>query len=248
VSAAEVLDRSRNALSAPSTGIEVLTYDLALEGVLGELLPVEQAGRFTVEEMIDHDHAGRYRLLKLAPDGRTVLGAADDPPRGTRTRYVRADGRGYLLRFSDVEKTALSVPDLKRFALQTFITLMQSSGGKTLSETVRNGEPCYVIDMPSGSVAGGAMLMLEGARAIVTVADARLVEFSAFGRIAERPFSIEFALQSRELRPAHTADSSVFDIPAGPDDVLLQAGGSANPLWDVVAGALSAIPPPAGAR
>src|SRR5262249_23401734 len=66
ISAAEVLGRSQQALAAPVSGVQVLTYDLTLGGVLTELLPADQAGSFAVEETVDHDHPGRYRLLKLA--------------------------------------------------------------------------------------------------------------------------------------------------------------------------------------
>jgi len=66
VSAAEILGRSQQALSAATSGIEKITYDLTLDGVLLQLLPEGQAGRFTVEETIDHDHPGRLRVVKLA--------------------------------------------------------------------------------------------------------------------------------------------------------------------------------------
>src|SRR5689334_3866408 len=127
VSAAEILGRSRSALAASASGIEVLTYDLELSGILAELIPAEQSGRFTVQELVDHDHDGRYRILKLTADGHIVGGAADDPLRGTRTRYMRANGRGYLLRFNGAEPAALSLPALKRSVLQTFIGFMQAS-------------------------------------------------------------------------------------------------------------------------
>ena len=84
---------ARGLRSAPTTGIEVLTYDLELDGVLGDLIPEDHAGRFTVEELVDHDHEGRYRIVKLTSDGQIVGGAADDSLRGTRVRYMRADGR-----------------------------------------------------------------------------------------------------------------------------------------------------------
>ena len=83
VSAAEILGRSRTALGADVTGIEVLTYDLALEGLLGDLIPQDHAGRFTVEETIDHDREGRYRIVKLAADGQDR--------RGRRRRCAAAD-------------------------------------------------------------------------------------------------------------------------------------------------------------
>src|SRR5204863_9947215 len=72
VSAAEILGRSRTALAAPTAGIEVLTYDLELAGVLADLIPEEQTGRFTVQELVDHDHEGRYRVVKLTSSGQIV--------------------------------------------------------------------------------------------------------------------------------------------------------------------------------
>jgi hypothetical protein len=242
VSAAEMLGRSRTALAARASGIEVLTYDLELAGVLADLVPEEQAGRFTVQELVDHDHDGRYRVVKLAADGQMVGGAADDPLRGTRARYVRADGRGFLLRFEGATPTFLSLPALKRTALQTFIGLMQAGRTQTMRDVQRDGEACYEIDVPGSGVTAGMLVTLDRARAVVTAADARLVEFSAAGTAAERPFTIDFALRSRELRPAATAQDNDFDLAAQPGDIVLQGDASSNPIWDVLARALGAIP------
>jgi hypothetical protein len=77
----------------------------------------------------------------------------------------------------------------------------------------------------------------------VTVADSRLVEFSATGRIADKPFMIEFVLRSQERRPANSAQDADFDILPEAGDVILQGNASGNPLWDVVTRALRAIPP-----
>jgi len=242
VSAAEILGRSRSALAAPASGVEVLTYDLELAGVLADLIPEEQAGRFTVQELVDHDHDGRYRIVKLTSSGQIVGGAADDPVHGTRVRYMRANGRGYLLRFQGAEPTALSIPALKRTALQTFIGFMQASSTQTLREVQRGPDACYQIDIPGGAMAGGTFVALESARAIVTVADSRLVEFSAAGRIADRPFMIEFSLLTQNLRPSDSTEDSDFDIAPQPGDVILQGDASHNPVWDVVTRALGAIP------
>jgi hypothetical protein len=243
LSAAEILGRSRTALAAPVSGVEVLTYDLDFDGVLSDLIPAEQAGRFTVQEVIDHDHEGRYRIVKLAANGQMVGGAADDPLRRTRVRYVRANGRGYLLRFDGADITALSLPALKRTVLQTFIGLMQASSGQTLREVQRSGETCYEIDIPQGVVAPGSLLALARARALITAADSRLVEFSVAGAVADRPFSVDFALRSRTLRPAAGGGDGDFDIAAQPGDVVLEGDASGNPMWDVMARALGAIPP-----
>ena len=242
VSAAEILGRSRSALAAPASGIEVLTYDLDVSGVLADLIPEEQSGRFTVQELVDHDHNGRYRLLKLTSSGQIVGGAADDPLRGTRVRYMRANGRGYLLKFDGAEPTALSIPALKRTALQTFIGFMQASSAQTLREVQRGADACYQIDIPGGAMAGGTLVALDSARAVVTIADSRLVEFSATGRLADRPFSIAFALLTQDFRPGNSAQDSDFDIAPQPGDVILQGNASNNPVWDVVTRALDTIP------
>lgn len=243
VSAAEILGRSRSALAAPTSGIEVLTYNLQVAGVLADLIPEEQSGRFTVQELVDHDHEGRYRIVKLTSGGQIVGGAADDPLRGTRTRYVRANGRGYLLKFDGAVPTALSIPALKRTALQTFIGFMQASTTQTLREVQRGADACYQIDIPGGAIVGGSLVALDSARAVVTVADARLVEFSATGRIADQPFMIEFALLTQDFRPGDSAEAADFDIAAQPGDVVLEGDASQNPIWDVVTRALRAIPP-----
>lgn len=242
VSAAEILGRSRSALAAPASGIEVLTYDLELAGVLADLVPEEQGGRFTVQEMIDHDHDGRYRIVKLTSNGQIVGGAADDPLRGTRARYMRADGRGYLLRFDGAKAADLSIPALKRTALQMFIAFMQASSTQTLHEVQRGSDACYQIDIPGGAMAAGNLVAVDSARAIVTIADSRLVEFSATGRIADRPFMIAFSLLTQAFRPSQSADDSDFDIAPQPGDVILQGNASQNPVWDVVTRALGAIP------
>jgi hypothetical protein len=242
VSAAEILGRSRTALAAPTSGIEVLTYDLEVTGVLADLVPEEQAGRFAVQEMVDHDHEGRYRILKLTSTGQIVGGAADDPVRGTRTRYVRANGRGYLLKFDGAGPTALSIPALKRTALQTFIGFMQASSTQTLRQVQRGADACYQIDIPGGAMTGGSLVALDSARAVVTMTDSRLVEFSASGRVADRPFTFEFALLTQDFRPSESAADGDFEIAPQPGDVVLQGNASNNPIWDVVTRALGAIP------
>jgi hypothetical protein len=246
VSAAEILGRSRTALAADITGIEVLTYDLTLDGVIGDLMPQEHAGRFTVEETIDHDREGRYRIVKLAANGQIVGGAADDALRRTRVRYLRANGNGFLFRFAGAEPTVLSVPAVKRAVLQTFIAFMQTSSGQTVRELQRDGEACYQVEIDESLVPAGLPFALGRARAIVTAADARLVELSVAGSVADRPFAIDFALRSREMRPAASARDSDFDIAPQPGDVVLEGDvviASSNPLWDIVSRAVGAIPP-----
>jgi len=75
----------------------------------------------------------------------------------------------------------------------------------------------------------------------VTARDARIVEFSASGSVAGRPFSIDFVLRSRAVRPPGAVNENEFVIPSQPGDVILEGNGSANPAWDVVTRALAEI-------
>ncbi len=243
VSAAEVLGRSQAALSAPASGLEFVTYDLQLDGLLADLLPAEQSGRFTVQELIDHDHDGRYRIVKLSPEGRIVAGAADDTVKGTRSRYIRANGRGFLLRFDGATPTAMSMVALKRSALQIFIGLMQTSTTQTLRELDRAGEHCYEVSIPGVAVPAASLLALDHARAVVTAADARLVEFSSTGRISGQPFTIDFAQRLRMVGATTGSPGFAdFDLAPQPGDVVLQGDATTNPLWDVLTRLLDALP------
>ena len=95
-------------------------------------------------------------------------------------------------------------------------------------------------------MAGGTLIALDSARAVVTVADSRLVEFSASGRIADRPFMVQFTLLTQDFRPSESAQDSDFEIAPQPGDVILQGNASQNPIWDVVTRALRAIPADVG--
>ena len=105
-----------------------------------------------------------------------------------------------------------------------------------------DNDTCYRIEIPTHAMPEGALIALDTAHAIITRAEAQIVEFSASGHVAERPFTIEFALRSRELRPASSAQDADFDIAPQPGDVVLEGNASNNPVWDVVARALGAIP------
>jgi hypothetical protein len=241
VSAAEILGRSQAALSAPKTGLEVFWYDLEIGGALGDLLPAEQAGRFEVQEWIDHDHEGTYRVVKLAPDGRIVAGAADNTLRGIRTRYIRVNGRGFLLRFEGAAPTALSVVALKKSAMQLFIGLMQASSDQTLRELDRGGEQCYEITIPGVSVPATSLVSLDRARAVITAEDSRLVEFSTAGTLSGQPFTIDFAQRWHAWNGVAVPEPD-YELKPEAGDVILQGDATKNPLWDVLARVLDAVP------
>jgi hypothetical protein len=238
VSASEILGRSQQALSAATSGVERITYDLTLDGVLLQLLPEGQAGRFTVEETIDHDHPGRLRVVKLATDGRLAAGLADDPVARTRVRYVRFDSRGFLLRFTNAPAPPLSLASARRLALQVLLGLMQTSANPSLAEIDRSGEAAYEITVPTMAVSGP--VVLQRARAVIGREDARLLDFDAAGSIGAQPFAVTFNMRSRELHGTMPDDVNEFTIAPSPGDEVLEARGTSSiPVWDVISRCLT---------
>lgn len=234
VSAAEVLVRSQQALSARTSGIETISYDLWLEGVLQQLLPEPQAGRFVVEETIDHDHPGRLRLRKFTADGQLAAGAADDPVTRTRVRYMRLGNRGMLLRFANVPSSPLALSDARRVAIQVLLGLMQTSTNPSLTEVTADGEPAYEIVVPPLAAAPGSIALDQG-RAVIRRDDARVVEFHAAGRVGAQPFAVSFTMLTRDLRGPSRSDANLFTIAPQPGDEVIDADGAAPlALWDAI--------------
>ncbi len=234
VSAAEVLGRSQQALSSPQSGIEVLTYDLTLGGVLKDLLPLGQAGSFTVDEAVDYDHPGRYRLLKLAPGGQIMAGVADDPLTGTRVRYLRVENGGVMVRLSDPNIAALSVVELKRSVLRAMIGMMQVMEDKSLQEISRGGEPAYAVDV-TGTADGAGLVTLRRASAVVDRAKAELLDFYAEGTIGGHAFAITFNLRTRETLAAGSLPADAFTIARSADDTIIDVKpGSPESLLSVI--------------
>ena len=235
VSAAEVLGRSQQALSSPQSGIEVLTYDLTLGGVLKDLLPLGQAGTFTVEETVDYGHPGRYRLVKLAPGGQVMAGIADDPLTRARVRYLRVEGGGVMVRFGDSNIATLSVVEIKRSLLRAVIGMMQATEDKSLQEISRGGEPAYAVDV-TGTVEAGGLVTLRRASAVVDRATADLLDFSAEGTIGGQAFAIAFNLRSRETPAAASLPADAFTIARSADDTIVDLEpGSSESLLSAIA-------------
>ena len=171
---------------------------------------------------MDHDHQGRYKLVKLGADGRVVGAVAEDPAAGTRAWYFVIEGRGHLLRASDGKPALLSSAGVRTFALQTLIGLMQASNSAALSETTRGDEPAYQIDVPLAD--GQGAITLQRARAVVARADARLLDFDAAGAIGGRPFAITFNLRSRGIESGVAPDA--FSLAANSGDEVVDLPGS----------------------
>ncbi len=239
VSAAEILGRSQQALAPPQSGVEVLTYDLVLGGVLKDLLPIGQAGSFTVEETADYDHPGRYRLVKLAAGGRIVAGIADDPLTGTRVRYVRGEDGGVMVRLADPKISSLPIVEIKRAVLRAMLGMMQAMDDKSLHEVSRGGAPAYAVEV-TGAADTAGLVTLQRASAVVDREQARLLDFDAEGTVGGRAFAVTFNLRSRDVLPAGTLPDDAFTIAPAAGDVVVEIGsGSTASLLSAVARCLN---------
>jgi hypothetical protein len=86
VSASEILAKSASQLSARITGgVELLEYQLVLDGVPKEMMPDGGDGTYRVQQAIDHDVPGRFRFASFGPGGAMLTSIAQEPAAGRRT-------------------------------------------------------------------------------------------------------------------------------------------------------------------
>ena len=94
-----VLAASADRLAAPVTaGVEVLDYELVLDGVPRELMPDHANGAYRIKQVIDHDTTGRFRFTSYTADGQLLSSIAQDPTQGRRVMLIRLEGSGLPVR------------------------------------------------------------------------------------------------------------------------------------------------------
>jgi hypothetical protein len=137
VSASEILAKSASQLSATVTsGVEVLEYELVLEGVPKDMVPDQVDGTYRVWQAIDHNVPGRFRFASYAPDGRMITSIAEDPLKKRRIAAFISEGQPYRFEVSlPANATNLSLPEMQRLHMQASITMMQANGNQLL-ETI----------------------------------------------------------------------------------------------------------------
>jgi hypothetical protein len=259
LSAAEILGRSLQTFSTTS-GIETLEYDVQLEGIATRaMLPDGHVDSMRVEQVIDHDHPGRYRVRKVDSTNTLRLVLAQDPTRGERVGRFRIDDRMYFFKFaasSDHAQTFVSLPDLQRAYVRALVTMMQGMADQKLA-TIDDGSgagPYYAIQMPktaaSAAVAGAAadvgqpgapMWDLSEAHALIHAGDFHLKELSARGTFIGQPFGIAFTLVRHDSTPSSQINASEFTVEPEPGDIMLQGEATADPAADIVLAALRAL-------
>jgi len=238
VSAAEILAKSATLLATrASTGVEVLEYELALDGVPREMMPDHADGIYRMKQIIDHDVSGRYLVATHGPDGQLISSVAQDPASRRRIVAVLIDDQPYRFEFSVPEGVVLSLPEMERVHMQASIAMMQASGDKRLEVIDTPDGRRYRIQVPQVSAqTSTAVWDLTEASVVVDASDYHIVEFAVKGTFLKQPYSVSYKLIARTIGAHLSADA--FEVPRDPRAIDIEGEGSAIPARDVLVASL----------
>ena len=241
VTAAEVLGRSLQALAAPGTGVESLTYDLTITGPavasFGDASLV--AGSYRIEQVIDHDRPGRFRFSKFAPGGALLSAISQDPDGLRRVQALRVSERTFVYDLALAQRSDVAqLPQWQRRQLAAAISLLQTMGDPRLTEQSGDGRVSYVVQVPPRP-STGAPFELHDAQVVVDGRDFAIERLEADGAIMGEPFRVAYALVTRTALPP--GSDAAFEIATPPDAKVIEARGTANPMWDLISGALQQL-------
>jgi hypothetical protein len=243
VSAAEVLAESASRLAQPVTwGVEILEYELVLDGTPRDLLPDHANGTYRITQIIDHSHTGRFRYTSHEPNGRVHSAVAQDPAAGRRVSFIRVDDQPFRFDFRMSDTTGPSLPELERIHMQASIALMQASGNQLLQLVDGATGPQYRIEVPQvGNSTTNALWDLTRAQVVVDAHDYRVHEFSVSGTFLKQPYSVSYRLISREVKAPATVSEAAFAIDEEPGAIVIGGDATAIPLRDVMVGTLQEL-------
>ncbi len=235
LSAAQILDRSLQTMS-PASGTELREFDLDLR--LPRIV-AKHAGTYRIEQLVDHDAPGRYRLVRYSPDGTVLDAISEEPAAGRRTAAVRLDGQTFVFRFTTDPGHALGLRELERTHVEAMIRLLQAAAGQTVREVDTDRGRRYVVELPqvADSSASG-FWELSGARVVIDAMDFQLLELTAAGSYMSEPFSVSFRLRRRNVRPSAEVSPDQFQIPLDADAIVIEGPGTDDVGQDVLASAL----------
>jgi hypothetical protein len=235
VSASEILAKSASQLSARVTGgVELLEYQLVLDGVPKEMMPDGADGTYRVQQAIDHNVPGRFRFSTFGPDGGLLTSIAEDPRAKQRVMVFTVDRQPFRFDVSLPAKDAgMSLPEMERLHMEASIAMMQASGNQ-LVETIDGPHgTLYRIDVPRVSGPGTSPVWdLTEARVLIDARDYRVTEFAVSGSFLKQAYSLSYKLISHSVVGSVAADT--FSIPAQPGQIVIKGGGSHVPTHDVV--------------
>jgi hypothetical protein len=234
VSASEILAKSASQLSARVTGgVELLEYQLVLDGVPKEMMPDGADGTYRVQQAIDHDVAGRFRFASFGPDGHMLTSIAEQPGKG-RVMAVNVEGQPYRFEVSLPAKSGgMSLPEMERLHMEASIAMMQAAGNQMVETIDGPHGKLYRIEMPRVSGPGTSPVWdLSEARVMIDARDYRITELSVRGSFLKQAYSLTYTLISHSVVGSVPADT--WGVPAVPGQIVISGEGTNVPTHDVV--------------
>ena len=234
VSAAEILAKSASQLSAAVTGgVELLEYQLVLDGVPKEMMPDGADGAYRVQQAIDHNVPGRFRFASFGPDGHLLTSIAEQPGKG-RVMAVNVEGQPYRFEVSLPAKGGgMSLPEMERLHMEASIAMMQAAGNQMVETIDGPHGKLYRIEMPRVSGPGTSPVWdLSEARVMIDARDYRITELSVRGSFLKQAYSLTYRLISHSVIGSVPPDT--WDVPAMPGQIVISGEGTNVPTHDVV--------------
>ena len=235
LSASAILAKSASQLSAAVTGgVQLLEYELVLDGVPKELMPDNADGTYHVRQAIDHTVRGRFRFSSYGLDGAMLTSIAEDPQAKRRVMSLVADGQPYRFEVSlPAQGTGMSLPEMERLHMEASIGMMQASGNQ-LVETIDGPHgKLYRIEVPRVAGPGTSPVWdLTDARVLIDAADYRVTEFAVRGSFLKQAYSLSYRLISHSVVGSVPPDT--FAVPSRAGEIVVNGEGSAVPAHDVL--------------
>jgi hypothetical protein len=239
VSASEILAKSASRLSATVTsGVEMLEYELVLDGVPKEILPDQVDGTYKVRQVIDHNVPGRFRFSSYAPDGQMLTSIAQDPLGKRRVMAFISEGQPYRFDVTLTDASpGMSLPELEQLHMQASITMMQASGNQLLETIDGPNGKLYRIEVPRLSGPGtNPVWDLSEARVLIDAGDYHVIEFAVRGTFLKQSYSMSYKVISHVV--AASVKPEVFEVPSQPGEIVITGEGTSVPPHDLMVLAL----------
>ena len=239
VSASEILAKSASQLSATiASGIEVLEYELVIDGMPKDAMPDQVDGTYRVWQAIDHNVPGHFRFASYTADGRMLTSIAEDPLRKRRVMAFTSEGQPYRFEVSlPSNATNMSLPELQRLHMEASIAMMQANGNQLLETIDGPSGKLYRVEVPHASAPGtNPVWDLSEARVLIDARDYRIIEFAVRGTMLKQSYSMSYKLLNHTIAASLKADA--FEVPKQTGEIVIKGDGSTVPTHDVVVLAL----------
>lgn len=232
VSAAEILAHSASRLAQTVRGVEILTYELVLDGV-PKAMGVDHAnGTYRIWQVIDHDTPGRFHFASTTLDGTLISSISQDPASGRRTVLVNPEGQPFRFETTMPRQQGLSLPEMERLHMEASIAMMQASGNQLLQVLDTPEGTKYRIEVPRVSdPVSSPVWDLTEARVLVD-ADYRVSEFSVKGTFLKQQYSVSYRLLTRTVEQKH--EGEVFAVANVPGEIVIEGEGTEIPARDMM--------------